>query len=48
VAITVSTCPAVTSPVTRSPVRGLTPPLARVAAMVAMSVVVTSTEHCRK
>ena len=34
-------------PTTRSPVTGLTPPLAKVAAITARSCTVTSREHCR-
>ena len=48
VAMTVSTCSATAWSITRSPVRGFTPPLARVAAMTARSAAVTSTEHWRK
>ncbi len=48
VAITVSTRLTLAADSARSPVRGLRPPLASVAAMTARSVAVTRIEHCSK
>ncbi len=48
VAMTLKTARTVRSEATRTPVKGFTPPFARVAAMVARSRPSMVTEHCAK